>query len=104
MFIKGLFFGIIISLPVSLILLRVFKGRFFMITSPYFAGALYGFWLWIVSLLLLFLDAVYGFAGIASSETGLGLMAILTSAHGGFITGGILAALVTEKFYPASGA
>lgn len=103
MLIKGLFFGVVLSLPVSFALLRVFKGRFFMISSPYFAGALYGFWLWIASLLLLFLDAMYGFAGIASGETGLGLMAILTSAHGGFITGGILAALVIQKFYPPPG-
>ena len=92
MFIMSLFIGLVVSLPLSLILLKVFRGRFFVITSPYFAGALYGFWLWVISLALLFLPAFREFAGIAMSLVMNGF------AGAGFISGGILAALVRKTF------
>ena len=100
MFIKSFFFGFIVSLPLALILLRIFRGRFFFITSPYFAGALYGFWIWVISMAFIYLDALHNFAGIASGETGFAFMALITSGHAGFISGGILAALVLKTFPP----
>ena len=101
MFLMPFFFGLIVGLPFALILLRIFRGRFLMITSPYFAGALYGFWLWILSIGILFLDASYDFAGIAFSEYGSSFMGLVFSgfAGAGFISGGILAALVLKTFY-----
>ena len=98
MFIKSFFFGLIVSLPVALVLLRIFRGRFFIIISPYFAGALYGFWTWVISMVFLYFDVRYDFAGIATSETGFALMALVTSGHAGFISGGILAAVVLKAF------
>ena len=90
--IMSLFIGLVVSLPLSLILLRIFRGRFFVITSPYFAGALYGFWLWILSLALLFLPSLREYAGMA-----MGLI-MNGFAGAGFLTGGILAALVLKTF------
>jgi hypothetical protein len=100
MFIMHMFFGLIVSLPLSLILLKIFRGRFFVITSPYFAGALYGFWLWIFSIVFLFLDASYNFAGILSGPTGGRILDLIFNgfASAGFISGGILAALVLKTF------
>jgi len=92
----SLFFGLAVSLPISLLLLKIFRGRFFVITSPYFAGALYGFWLWIFSIVFLVLDASYDFAGILSGPSGGRIFDLIVNgfASAGFISGGILAALV----------
>jgi hypothetical protein len=91
------FFGLIVCAPFAFVCLRLSKGRFMMIRNIYFAGALYGFWLWILSIFFLYLDSLYDFVGIVRSDQGISIFAVFSSAHAGFITGGLLAAWFSTK-------
>ena len=91
------FFGLIVCTPFAFLCLRLSKGRFMMINNIYFAGALYGFWLWILSVFFLYLDSRYNFAGIVLSEQGFSIFALFSGGHAGFITGGLLAAWFSTK-------
>lgn len=92
-------FGLVLGFFPVLLLLKLFKGRFFVVANTYFAGALYGFWLWALLMLAFYLDARYGIVGYAGSEQGVGLVAVLTSSIRGFIAGGLGAALVWKKVF-----
>lgn len=91
------FFGFIIAVLGALLLLKVAKGRFFIIDNAYFAGALYGFWLWVFLTLLLYLDLRFDLVGVANGEQGSGLIAVLTSSIRGFVVGGLAAGLIWKK-------
>lgn len=91
------FFGLIVSTPFAFLCLRLSKGRFMMINNVYFAGALYGFWLWMLSMFFLYLDSRYDFAGISRGDQGFSVFAVFSAAHAGFITGGLLAAWFSTK-------
>jgi len=91
------FFGLIVCAPFAFLCLRLSKGRFLMITNIYFAGALYGFWCWMLSMFFLYLDSLYDFAGIVRSDQGFSIFAVFSGAHAGFITGGLLAAWFSSK-------
>lgn len=91
------FFGLIVCAPFAFVCLRLSKGRFMMINNIYFAGALYGFWLWLLSMFFLYLDSRFNFAGVVHSEEGFAIFALFTSAHAGFLTGGLLSAWFSTK-------
>lgn len=93
------FFGLVAGFFPVLLLLKLSGGRFFIITNTYFAGALYGFWLWALLMLAFYLDATYALVGYAGSERGIGLIAVLTSSIRGFIAGGVAAALIWKKVF-----
>jgi hypothetical protein len=93
------FFGLVLGFFPVLLLLKLFRGRFFVVTNVYFAGALYGFWLWALLLLAFYLDARFKIVGYAASERGVGLIAVLTSSIRGFIAGGVAAALIWKKVF-----
>lgn len=92
-------FGLILGFFPGLGLLKLSKGRFFVVENAYFAGALYGFWLWVLLMLAFYLDARFGILGYASSEQGAAMVAVLTSSIRGFIAGGLAAALVWKKIF-----
>lgn len=91
------FFGFIVAVPCTLLLLKLAKGRFFVIDNTYFAGTLYGFWTWVLLALLLYLDLRFDFAGIANGEQGPGLVTVVTASIRGFVVGGLAAALIWKK-------
>ena len=93
------FFGIMVAAPFSFLFLRVFRGRFLWIDNRNFAGALYGFWVWILIMVVLYLDARHGFLGFAETQEGFSFATLLASAPAiaGFISGGILGAVLTGK-------
>lgn len=93
------FFGLVFGFFPVLFLLKLFRGRFFIITNTYFAGALYAFWLWVLLMLLLYLDMRFDLVGFANSEQGIGLIAISTASIRGFLIGGLVAALVRKKVF-----
>ncbi len=93
------FFGLVVGFFPVLYFLRLSRGKFFIITNAYFAGVLYGFWLWVLLMLVVFLDLRYDLVGFASSEQGVGLISILSSSVRGFILGGLAAALVWKKIF-----
>lgn len=93
------FFGLVLGFFPVLLLLKTFRGRFFVVENAYFAGALYGFWLWALLMLAFYLDARFEIVGYAGSEKGVGMIAILTSSIRGFILGGLAAAVVWKKVF-----
>lgn len=93
------FFGLVVGFFPVLFFLKLSRGKFFIITNTYFAGVLYGFWLWVFLMLLLYLDVRFDLAGYANSEQGIGLVAISTASIRGFLVGGLAAALVWKKVF-----
>lgn len=91
------FFGFIIAVPCATLILKVAKGRFFIIDNPYFAGVLYGFWLWALLTLGFYLDLRFDILGFANAEQGLGLLSVITSSLRGFLIGGLAGALIWKK-------
>jgi len=94
-----LFFGLIVGFFPVLLLLKLTGGKFFVITNTYFAGVLYGFWIWVVLMLLVYLDLRLELLGLANSEQGTGLIGITTASIRGFLLGGLAAALVWKKVF-----
>ena len=92
-------FGLTLGFFPVLLLLKLFRGRFFVITNAYFAGTLYGFWIWVLLMLAIYLDVRFNVVGYANSEEGIGLIALLTASIRGFIIGGLAAALVWKKVF-----
>ncbi len=93
------FFGLVVAFFPVLLLLKLFRGRFAIISNTYFAGALYGFWLWVLLMLAFYLDARYELVGYANSERGVGLISVFTASIRGFLAGGLAAALVWKKVF-----
>ena len=93
------FFGLVLGFFPALLLLKLARGRFLLIANTYFAGALYGFWLWALLMLLVFLDARFELVGYVGSEQGVGMVAVATASFRGFIAGGLAAALVWKKVF-----
>ena len=91
------FFGLIVSVFPAAILLRRTGGRFFVIRNTYLSGALYGFWLWVILMLLLYADLRLDLIGLAGAGGDFGTIAVMTSSLRGFLAGGLLAAVLTEK-------
>ena len=94
-FLVGLLLGII---PLLLIL-RSFRGKFLFISNPYIKGALFGFLLWTIINVCLYLEARYEIFGLLRGEEGLSSMVLVTSSLQGFITAGLLAALISNKLW-----
>lgn len=92
-------FGLTVGFFPILLFLKIFRGKFFLITNTYFAGVLYGFWVWVLLMLAVFLDLRFDLLGYASSEQGAGLISILSASIRGFIVGGLVAALVWKKVF-----
>jgi hypothetical protein len=93
------FFGLVLGFFPVLLLLKLFRGKFFVISNTYFSGVLYGFWLWALLMLVIYLDIRFDLVGYANSEQGIGLVAISTSSIRGFLVGGLAAALVWKKVF-----
>lgn len=93
------FFGLVLGFFPIMLLLKLARGRFFIITNTYFAGVLYGFWLWVLLMLVIYLDIRFDIVGYANSEEGIGLVAISTASIRGFLVGGLAAALVWKKVF-----
>jgi hypothetical protein len=94
-FLVGLFIGII---PLLLIL-KSFRGKFLFISNSYIKGALFGFLLWAIINIFLYLEARYEIFGLLKGEEGLSSMVLITSSLRGFITAGLLAALISNKLW-----
>jgi hypothetical protein len=94
-FLVGLFLGII---PLLLVL-KFFKGRFLFIVNPYIKGALLGFILWCVIISVLYFETRFGIFGFLDGDEGFRSMLLITSSSHGFITAGLLAALVTKTLW-----
>lgn len=92
-------FGLTLGFFPVLLLLKIFRGKFLMIGNTYFAGALYGFWIWVLLMLAVYLDVRFDLVGYANSEQGVALIALLTASIRGFILGGLTAALVWKKVF-----
>lgn len=94
-----LLFGLVVSFFPVMLCLRLSGGKFLVITNTYFAGALYGFWLWGLLMLAIYLDVRFEPIGIANSEQGTALISITTASVRGFLLGGLAAALVWKKVF-----
>ena len=94
-FLVGFFFG----LPLLILCLKLFKGKFMGVTNRYFAGTLYGLWIWLILILLLFVDAKYNLAGLVNSDQGFGVFTVIFSSWTlyGFLVSGLLAGFISAK-------
>ncbi len=93
----GFFLGLIIGIFPLLFILRVLKGKFLFVVNPYIKGAIFGFLLWGMINVFLYIEAKYNMFGLMSREEGFSTMVLLTSSLQGFITAGIIAAFISVK-------
>lgn len=100
MTILGSLLGLIAGFFPLFLFFKFYKGKLFFIEHPYMKGALLGFLLWVVIIVLLYVEARFNLAGLLAGEEGFSTMVLLTSSLPGFITAGIAAAFVSQKRQP----
>jgi hypothetical protein len=93
----GFLVGLIMGFFPILLILKLWRGRLLFVESTYIKGAMFGFLFWAVINVFLYLEARYDLFGLLRSEEGFASMVILTSSLQGFISAGLLAALVSKK-------
>jgi hypothetical protein len=95
----GFLVGLIVGFFPILLILKLWSGRLIFIENTYIKGAIFGFLLWIVINIFLYFEARYNMFGLLRGEQGLATMVILTSSLQGFISAGLLAALVSKRIW-----
>jgi len=66
------------------------------ITYPYLKGAVFGFMVWILAGVIMYLDLRYEFIGFMAMESGGTMISLYSHAHFGFITSGVAVAYFAE--------
>ena len=94
---SSFFVGFCFGLPLVILCMKLFKGKFLGIDNRYFAGTLYGFWIWGVLMLLLFIDGKYDLLGLVNGDDGLAVVTVISSSVRGFIASGLLAGVISAK-------
>ncbi len=94
----GFLAGFLIGIFPLALLLKLFTGKVFFIENSYVKGALFGFFLWVLINLALYLEMKYSAIGLLSTEAGFGTIAVFTSSLQGFITAGLAAAFISKRF------
>jgi len=93
MYLWGTISGFMIAIFPCMLLQRVFgKSPFLGISYPYLKGAVFGFMVWVMAGVIMYLDLRYNVIGFMAEESGGTLIVLHTHSHFGFITGGIAVA------------
>jgi len=94
---NGFLLGFLVSILPLIVLLRIFRGKFLFTEQPMTKGALMGFLLWLVAVIIVLVDTSFNVIGFMREETGPALAGMIFASHAGFITAGIVLAFMLEK-------
>lgn len=97
---NGFLLGFLVSILPLIVLLRIFKGKFLFTEQPMTKGALMGFLLWLMAVIIVMVDSYFDVIGFMREESGFALAGLIFTSHAGFITAGIVLAFMLEKVAP----
>lgn len=96
MSIWGFLLGFILGLFPLMFIIRLLEGKILFVRNIYVRGAIFGFLLWAVINVLIFIEVKYNLFGLAETEEGISTIALVANSLQGFLSAGLAAAFFSK--------